>query len=108
MTGLEFPSRPAPRPRGRAARAWTAVLGAWRKAEQFHDTYFASRLRHVVRREAQSQHDTLRALLLLDSLGVDNPVAYETLDLIPYYLADLHEWHTRMGRTEYGGPQGCC
>lgn len=80
----------------------------WRRLLAFHDELFESRWRSEIRREARTQHDTLRALVLLDALGVENPVAYETLDVIPYLVADLHEWHQRMGDAEYGQPGMCC
>ncbi|MBB4931505.1 hypothetical protein F4561_002325 [Lipingzhangella halophila] len=84
------------------------LLDAWRRFEAFHEAVFASRWRRSLRREAQTQADTMRALVLLETLGVENPVAYETLDLIPAMVADLHEWHQRMGDAEYGNPEVCC
>ena len=87
---------------------WARVASAWRKLERGHDQIFVARWRQGVRREARRQEDTLRALVMLESLGVDNPVAYETLDLIPHLVADLHEWHQRMGRDSFGDPGVCC
>ncbi|MEY9212642.1 hypothetical protein NI17_004660 [Thermobifida halotolerans] len=81
---------------------------AWRRAEALHEEWFAARWRHALRRDDRRQADTFRALLLLQTLGVDDPVAYETLDLVPYLVADLHEWHRRMGREEFGDPGVCC
>ncbi|WP_201295010.1 MULTISPECIES: cory-CC-star protein [unclassified Nocardiopsis] len=89
-------------------RAWRRAVAAWRRFEDFHQAVFDARWGHARRREARTQQDTLRALLMLETLGVDNPVAYETLDLIPYMVADLHEWHRRMGRRDFGAPGGCC
>ena len=89
-------------------RSWRRVVAAWRRAEAFHQAVFEARWGHARAREARTQQDTLRALLMLETLGVDNPVAYETLDLIPYMVADLHEWHRRMGREDFGAPGGCC
>ena len=93
---------------GRPSRAWRRIVRAWRRFEDFHQQVFEARWGHARTREARTQQDTLRALLLTETLGVDNPVAYETLDLIPYMVADLHEWHQRMGRDDFGGPGGCC
>ena len=93
---------------GRFGRAWRRTVRAWRRVEDFHQQVFEARWGRAREREARTQQDTLRALLLTESLGVDNPVAYETLDLIPYMVADLHEWHQRMGRDDFGGPGGCC
>ncbi len=87
---------------------WSRLLAGWRRAETFHDELFVAPWRQALQREAQRQDDTFRALLLLDALGVENPVAYETLDLIPYLVADLHAWHQRMGRDSFGDPGVCC
>ncbi|AAZ55428.1 hypothetical protein JCM3263A_24940 [Thermobifida fusca] len=86
---------------GRAVRAW-------RRLEAFHEEWFAARWRHALQREDRRQADTFRAMLLLHSLGVDVPVAYETLDLIPYLVADVHDWHRRMGRDRWGDAGVCC
>ncbi|KIH98887.1 hypothetical protein LP52_10670 [Streptomonospora alba] len=87
---------------------WEQLRSAWRRIEEFHEEWFASRWRHVLRREARTQQDTLRAMVLLQTLGVEDPAAYETLDLIPYMVADLHEWHQRMGRETFGDEGVCC
>lgn len=100
----------SPQPDGGAGnRPWVArVRAGWHAVERFYDEWFESKWRHAVRREAQTQSDTFRALLFLQSLGVDDPASYETLDVIPYLVADLHAWHQRMGREEFGAPGGCC
>ncbi|MDS1269224.1 cory-CC-star protein [Lipingzhangella sp. LS1_29] len=91
-----------------ARRAWQRVVWAWRRFDAFHQAVFDSRWGHAREREARRQADTMRALVLLESLGVANPVAYETLDLVPYLVADLHDWHRRMGAETFGEPQVCC
>ena len=85
-----------------------SVLGLLRRLADYHEQVFTARWRRELRRDARDQQDTLRAVLLLDTLGVPNPVAYETLDVVPYLVADLHAWHQRMGRREYGDPGVCC
>lgn len=84
------------------------LTSGWRAVERFHDELFVVPWRRSVAREVRRQEDTLRALVLLESLGVDNPVAYDTLDLVPYLVADLHAWHQRMGRAEFGDTSVCC
>ncbi|WP_246361030.1 cory-CC-star protein [Haloechinothrix aidingensis] len=101
----------APRSRTRkqvTARARALLTRAWRKAEEAFDAVFAARWGSALRRDARDQSDTLRALVLLEALGVDNPVGYETLELIPYVVADIHDWHRRMGHEELGEPGVCC
>jgi hypothetical protein len=84
------------------------LAAGWRAVERFHDELFVVPWRRSVAREVRRQEDTLRALVLLESLGVDNPVAYDTLDLVPFLVADLHAWHQRMGRPEFGDTSVCC
>ncbi|GAB3492809.1 cory-CC-star protein [Amycolatopsis cihanbeyliensis] len=84
------------------------LVALWRRIEAGHEQMFVARWRQGLRREARQRQDVLRALVLLDSLGVENPVAYETLELIPHLVADLHEWHQRLGRESFGDPGVCC
>ncbi|OQO89756.1 hypothetical protein B1813_21610 [Saccharomonospora piscinae] len=84
------------------------LAAAWRKLERGHDQLFVARWRRGLHQQARREQDTLRALVLLESLGVDNPVAYETLDLVPYLVADVHAWHQRLGRERFGDPGVCC
>jgi hypothetical protein len=88
--------------------AWARLTAGWRALERYHEELFVVPWRRSVAREVRRQEDTLRALVLLESLGVDNPVAYDTLDLVPYLVADLHAWHRRMGRAEFGDAGVCC
>ncbi len=84
------------------------LVSAWRAVERVHDELFVAPLRRAGAREVRREDDVLRALVLLESLGVDNPVAYETLDLVPFLVADLHAWHQRLGRDEFGDVGVCC
>lgn len=93
---------------GRLRRLGDRLVRYWRRFERGHELLLVSRWRQGLRREARRRDDTLRALLLLESLGVDNPVAYETLDAVPYLVSDFHEWHRRMGRDEFGDAGVCC
>lgn len=95
-------------PEPASAPALQRLTQALRRVAAFYEEVGRSRWRQESAREARSQHDTLRALVLLDTLGVDNPVAFETLDAVPYLLADAHEWHQRLGRKDFGMPGGCC
>ena len=90
----------------------TSLLGrlaaAWRALERHHDELFVVPWRRAGAREVRRQEDLLRTLVLLESLGVDNPAAFDTLDLVPYLVADVHAWHQRMGRAEFGDTSVCC
>lgn len=93
---------------GRWRRLGARLTRYWRRLERGHELLLVSRWRQGLRKEARRRDDTLRALLLLESLGVDNPVAYETLDAVPYLVADFHAWHRRMGADEFGDAGVCC
>lgn len=84
------------------------LLAAWRRLERWHDELFVAPLRRSAAREVRRREDVLRTLVLLESLGVDNPVSYEVLDLVPFLVADLHAWHLRMGREQFGDAGVCC
>ncbi len=87
---------------------WHRVVAAWRRFEAFHDEMFVAPWRQGLERAARRQDDTFRALVMLDALGVENPVAYETMELIPHLVGDLHAWHQRMGQDTFGDPGTCC
>jgi hypothetical protein len=83
-------------------------MTAFGRLERHHDELFVVPWRRASAREVRRQEDLLRTLVLLESLGVDNPAAFDTLDLVPYLVADVHAWHQRMGRAEFGDAGVCC
>lgn len=81
---------------------------AWRRLDEAHDAVFVAPWRSGLRREVRRQEDTLLALVFLDSLGIENPAGYETLELYPYLVGDLHDWHRRQGMDTFPTPGVCC
>ncbi len=66
-------------------------------------------LRRVVALEQRRQDDFFRLLVLSESLGLPNPAAWYSLELMPFMLEDFHHWHRRMGMEH--SPAGgfrCC
>ena len=84
------------------------LLVAYRAAERFHDAFFVGRWRAGLQREARRQEDAFLALLYLDSLGVESPVAYYTLELYPHVAESFHQWHRRLGMDRFPDPGVCC
>lgn len=80
---------------------------AWRRLDDLHEAFFVGRWRSALQREAQRQDDELLALLFLDSLGVEDPAAYWTLELYPGLVEEFHGWHRRQGRDRLDGAV-CC
>ena len=68
-------------------QSWLAKL-----EKGLHDFYVTPYRRSFAR--AQREEDDLFMLLVFaESLGVPNPAAYYTMELLPL----VYEWHTRMG-----------
>ena len=61
-----------------------------------HDFYVTPYRRSFAR--AQREEDDLFMLLVFaESLGVPNPAAFYTMEMLPLIYDRFHEWHTRMG-----------
>ena len=81
---------------------------AWRRLDRLHDEFFVGRWRSGLRRVARQQEDTFLALIFLESLGVDNPAGYDTLELYPQLAEAFHRWHRRAGIERFPDPGVCC
>lgn len=84
------------------------VRSAFRAAAAFHEAVFVARWRGGLRRAARDEEDRFLAVLLLASYGVDDPAAFETLELTPTLVEAFHRWHQREGLDRF--PEGgvCC
>jgi hypothetical protein len=61
-----------------------------------YDLYVTPYRRSFAR--AQRDEDDLFMLLVFaESLGIPNPAAFYTLELLPVVYDRFHEWHKRMG-----------
>lgn len=60
-------------------------------------------------RAARDEDDFFMLVVLGEALGLPNPMAYETAELWPLLLDDVHEWHQRAGLERSPFDQfGCC
>ena len=73
-----------------------------------HDYYVAPYRRSFAR--AQRDEDDLFMLLVFaEAMGVPNPAAFYTLELLPVVYDRFHEWHLRMGMEKSPLDHiGCC
>jgi len=69
----------------------------WRRFNAFYDQLFLSRDRSVAGRELRDEEDLFLLLCFSDLVGIPNPVAYYTLELLPEVLERFHRWHLRQG-----------
>jgi hypothetical protein len=86
---------------GRLRRAWRAVAA-------YHEAVLIARWQGGLRRAAREEEDRFLAVLLLASYGVDDPAAFETIEVTPTLIEAFHRWHLREGVERF--PEGgvCC
>ncbi len=61
-----------------------------------HD-YYVTPYRRSFARAGRDEDDLFMLLVFAESLGIPNPAAFYTLELLPVVYDRFHEWHTRMG-----------
>lgn len=59
--------------------------------------YYVGPYRQTLAREQRDEDDYFTMLVLGEALGVPDPAAYYTVELMPALLEDFHAWHRRMG-----------
>lgn len=59
--------------------------------------YYRAPFRQTLAREARERDDLFMLLVFSESLGVPNPAAPYTLELMPLLWDDFHDWYVRMG-----------
>ncbi|MDO5722440.1 MAG: cory-CC-star protein [Actinomycetaceae bacterium] len=98
--------RGAPQPdqtlRQRWRRHWQAFS---RDLSQFYHAPY----RRTMARAARDEDDLFMLIVLGEALGLPNPLAYETVELYPLLLDEVHQWHLRAGFERSPFDQfGCC
>lgn len=59
--------------------------------------FYIGPYRQTLKREQQAEDDFFSIVVLGESLGVPDPAAYYTAELMPAVWGDFHAWHRRMG-----------
>lgn len=81
----------------------------WRRFVEGLNEFYHAPYRQTLARAARDEEDLFMILLFAESLGIDNPASFYTLELQPIFLEKFHDWHTRMGMPrcplQHGG---CC
>ena len=65
-------------------------------AEGLHEFYVGP-YRRTFARAQRDEDDLFRMLVMSEMLGVPNPAAYYTAELLPAVYEDFHDWHQRAG-----------
>lgn len=59
--------------------------------------YYVTPHRRAMARAQRDEEDLFMLLVFAENLGVPNPAAYYTMELLPIVYDRFHEWHKRMG-----------
>lgn len=59
--------------------------------------YYAAPYRRTFARARRDEDDLLMLLVHAETLGIPDPAAYYTLELLPVLYERVHDWHRRMG-----------
>ncbi|MBP2436857.1 cory-CC-star protein [Microbacterium amylolyticum] len=59
--------------------------------------FYAGPYRATLARAQRDEDDHFMLVVLAESLGVPDPAAYHTVELLPAVYEDFHAWHTRIG-----------
>jgi hypothetical protein len=92
----------------RLRRHLRRVAALTRRVVAFHDELFVVPWRAGLQREANRRSDLLTVLMFCEALGVENPAAYDTLELWPELVVAYHDWHRREGMDRAPDPGVCC
>jgi len=61
------------------------------------EEYYAGPYRQTLARERRDEDDFFTLVVLGEALGVPDPAAYYSVELMPMLAGEFHAWHRRMG-----------
>lgn len=84
-------SYPDASPRSRSMRQrWDAFRGGL-------EEYYRGPYRRTFAREQRDEDDFFTLVVMGEALGVPDPAAFYSAELLPVLYEKFHDWHTRMG-----------
>ena len=69
----------------------------FKNIERVLHEYYVAPYRRSFARAQRDEDDLFMLLVFAESLGLPNPAAYYTMELLPIVYDRFHDWHTRMG-----------
>lgn len=83
--------------------------GRWARFRAGVEELYAGPYRATLRRARRDEDDLFRLVVLAEALGVPDPAAYWSAELLPATYAEFHDWHRRMGMERSPLDHvGCC
>jgi len=71
--------------------------GFFTKLERGLREFYVAPYRQSFARAQRDEDDLFMLMVFAETLGVPNPSAYYTLELLPVVYDRFHDWHRRMG-----------
>jgi hypothetical protein len=68
-----------------------------KKLENGLHEYYVAPYRRSFMRAQRDEEDLFMLLVFAENLGIPNPAAFYTMELLPVVYDRFHEWHKRMG-----------
>lgn len=85
-------------PQATARQRWGARLPSrWRAFRDGLTEFYVGPYRRTLAREQRDEDDYFMLVVLGEALGVPDPAAYYTVELMPAFLDEFHAWHVRVG-----------
>ncbi|WP_433913761.1 cory-CC-star protein [Brevibacterium litoralis] len=103
------PSGPAGSQGQGASAALTRFVEGLRAFGAGLDEFYRAPYRRTFARAVREEDDEFLLVVLGEALGVPDPAAYWSVELLPFVYEDFHAWHTRMGMDRSPlSHMGCC
>ncbi|MDO5045262.1 cory-CC-star protein [Campylobacter sp.] len=71
--------------------------------------YYNAPYRSALTKSYQEENDFFMLMVFAESLGIENPTTFYTMEILPFLLEEFHSWHRRMGMQSSPIEHfGCC
>lgn len=83
--------------------------GRWSAFVRGLEEFYAGPYRRTLARARRDEDDLFMTVVLAEALGVPDPAAYHSLELMPAVYDEFHAWHRRLGLERSPLDHvGCC
>lgn len=84
-------------------------MSRWAAFRAGLEEFYSGPYRRTLRRAQREEDDHFLLVVLAEALGVPDPAAYHTVELLPAVFEDFHAWHRRIGMERSPLEHvGCC